>query len=56
MKLPSEIIAFKLLRKANITRKEKMLILTGMNYSHKDTLYEEAKQSLKKLKGRCGSD
>jgi len=28
-----------------------------MKYSYKDTLYEEAKRSLKKFKGgRCGSD
>ena len=33
-----------------------MLVLTDMNYWHKDTLYEEAKWSLKKFKGgRCGS-
>ena len=51
MKLPSEILAFKLLRKANISKEEKMLVLTGMNYKNKSTLYEEAKQSLKKFKG-----
>ena len=51
MKLPSEILAFKLLRKANITKEEKMLVLTGMNYDNKDALYEEAKKSLKKFKG-----
>ena len=28
-----------------------MLVLTGMNYANKETLYEEAKQSLKKFKG-----
>ena len=28
-----------------------MLVLTGMNYTKKSTLYEEAKQSLKKFKG-----
>ena len=44
MKLPSEILAFKLLRKANITKEEKMLVLTGMNYDNKDALYEEAKK------------
>ena len=32
MKLPSHILAFKLLRKANIGQEEKMLVLTGMNY------------------------
>ena len=28
-----------------------MLVLTGMNYANKATLYEEAKKSLKKFKG-----
>lgn len=51
MTLPSEILAFKLLRKANISKEETMLILTGMNYENKQTLYEEAKKSLKKFKG-----
>ena len=51
MNLPSEILAFKLLSKANISKEEKMLVLTGMNYANKQTLYEEAKQSLKKFKG-----
>ena len=51
IKLPSEILAFKLLRRANISKEEKMLVLTGMNYANRETLYEEAKQSLKKFKG-----
>ena len=51
MKLPSEILMFKLLRKANIGKEEKMLVLTGMDYANKETPYEEAKTSLKKFKG-----
>ena len=51
MTLPSETLAFKLIRKANITKEEKLLVLTGMNYDNKGTLYEEAKKSLKKFKG-----
>ena len=51
MKLPSEILAFQLLRRAKITKEEKLLVLTGMDYSKKDTLYEQAKLSLKKFKG-----
>ena len=54
MTLPAEILAFKLLRKANITKEEKLLVLTGMNYDNKETLYEEAKESLKKFKGSDG--
>ena len=49
--MPSEILAFKLLKKANITKEERLLVLTGMNYENKLTLYEEAKASLKKIKG-----
>jgi hypothetical protein len=43
MTLPPEILAFKLLRKANITKEEKQLVLTGMNYENRPTLYDEAK-------------
>ena len=50
MTLPSEILAFKLIRKANITKEEKLLVLTGMNNDSKGTLYEEAEKSLKKFK------
>ena len=51
MPLPSEILAFKLLKKANISKEEKLLVLTGMNFDNKASLYEEAKASLKKFKG-----
>ena len=37
MVLPSEILAFKLLKKANISKEEKMLVLTGMDYTNKNT-------------------
>ena len=48
--LPSEILAFKQLRKANISKEENMLVLNGMNYANKETPNEEAKQSLKQLR------
>ena len=51
MRLPSEILAFKLLRRANLSKEEKMVVLTGMNFENRVTLYEEAKTSLKKFKG-----
>ena len=47
MTLPSENLAFKHLRKANISKEEKLLVLTGINFSNKKILYEEAKKSLK---------
>ena len=52
MNLPPEILAFKLLRRAHITKEETMIVLTGMNYDVKETLYDRAKQSLKKFKGK----
>lgn len=56
MKLPAEILAFKLLRRANISKEETMIVLTGMNYDEKATLYEQAKRSLIKFKGEvCDS-
>ena len=51
MKLPSEILAFKLLKHANLNKDEHMIVLTGMDYSKKVTSYEQAKKSLYKFKG-----
>jgi hypothetical protein len=51
MTLPSPVLAFMLLKKANISENEKLLVLTGMNYEQKDSLYEQAKTSLMKFKG-----
>ena len=53
MKIPSEILAFKLLKKANLTRQENLLILTGMNFDNRGSFFEEAKKALKKYKGCC---
>lgn len=50
MTLPSPILAFKLLKCANISKTEKMLVLTGMDYSEKETLYNQAQSSLKKFR------
>ena len=51
LKLPSPILAFTLLRRANLTKQEKQLVLTGMDFTKKDTLYTQAKESLKKFLG-----
>ncbi len=53
IKLPPEILAFKLLIHANITKEEEMLVKSGIDYSMKDTMYEQTKASLKKFKGEC---
>ena len=50
MKLAPEVLAFRLLKKANITRTEKLLILTGMDFENKPALYEQAKKALIKFK------
>lgn len=46
--------AFKLLRNANVTKKQKLLILKETNYGNKATLVDKAKKSLKKFIGACG--
>ena len=38
MTLPTEILAFKLLKHANLNKDEHMIVLAGMDYSKKDTL------------------
>ena len=53
--LPQEILAFKLLRRAKLSKEERLLVLTGMDYEDKATLYEQAKKSLKKFKGEHAS-
>ena len=54
--LPAEILAFKLIKRSNISYEEKMLVLTGMDYSQKATLYEQAQKSLKKFKSGAASE
>ena len=51
VELPQEILAFMLLRKANIVKDEIKLIMTGLDYAKKETLYDQAKKSLRKFKG-----
>ena len=54
IKLPPEILAFKLLIHSNISTEEQMLVKSGIDYSVKDTMYEQTKASLKKFKGESG--
>lgn len=56
MKLPPEILAFKLLKRSQISKEERMIVLTGMNFENKETLYEEAKKSLKNSKVKLVKD
>ena len=50
MKLPGKILAFRLIKKANISGDEKLLILSELNFENKSTLYDDAKKALKKYK------
>ena len=49
--LPPQILAFSLLKKSNISEEECLLVMSGMNYEQIETLYEQAKKSLRKFKG-----
>ena len=51
IKLPSEILAFKLLRNANLSKQERMLVLTGVNFAEKEKMYVQTKHSLIKFIG-----
>ena len=45
------MLAMKLLKMSKISKDEKLLVLTGMDFNKKDELYEHAKSSLLKFKG-----
>ena len=49
--LPSEILAFRLINRANITRHERLLILSGFDFENRSSLYEQAVKLLKKFIG-----
>ena len=49
--LPQEILAFKILGKANISREMRLMVLSGINFADNDTMYEQAKGSLRKFAG-----
>ena len=51
MTLPPKTFASKLLKRVNLSKEERMLALNDMDYTKKDTLYDQMKQSLKKIKG-----
>ena len=53
--LPSPVLAFTLLRRAGLSHEEKLLILSGVDYAEKDTLYEQTQKSMKKFKGEGSS-
>ena len=49
--LPQEILAFKMLGKANISREMRLIVLTGINFAEKNMMYEQAQAALRKFAG-----
>ena len=52
MKLPATVLAFKLLDAAQLSKNERMFVLTGIDFSKKDTMYSQTKDALKKFTGQ----
>ena len=50
-KLPQAVLSFKLLDCAGISKQDRMFVLTGIDYSKKDTLFTQAKSALRKYVG-----
>ena len=51
MELPEVVLAFKLLDASKIPYRDRQLVLTGINYSQKESLVVQMKMSLKKFHG-----
>ena len=51
IKLPPEILAFKLLKNANLRKQERMIVLTGVNFADKENMYKQTKHALIKFMG-----
>jgi hypothetical protein len=51
IKLPQSILTFDLLRRAKLEKTEEMLVYTGLDFSNKGNLYDQAKKALIKFKG-----
>ena len=51
IKLPPEILAFKLLKNANLRKQERMIVLTGVNFADKMKMYKQTKHALIKFIG-----
>ena len=51
VKYSSAILAFQLVKKANISRKEKALVFAGVTFKNTATIYEDVRKSLNIVKG-----
>lgn len=55
IKIPSEILAFRLLKRADLNKQDRQLVLTGLDFGDRENLYEQAQKSLKKFLGEMAS-
>ena len=51
MKLPEDVLAFKLLDACKILHRDRQLVLTGIDYSQKESFFAQMKTSLRKFHG-----
>ena len=51
MGLPQAVLAFKLLDASKLPHRDRQLVLTGVDYSQKDNLFDQMKASLKSFMG-----
>ena len=49
--IQEDILAFMMLKRARLSKEERLLVVSGMDYTKKTELYEQAKTSLRKFKG-----
>ena len=54
MTYPPSVLGFKLIDHAGLNQHERMLVLSGLDYSQKDQMFKHAKSSLRKFKGDYG--
>ena len=53
MTLPANLLAFKLLKSANLSQEERLLVMTGIDITKADDMYVDAKRSLSKFMGHA---
>ena len=46
IKVPPDILTFKLLKNANLRKQEIMIVLTGVNFADKENMYKQTKHAL----------
>lgn len=56
MVLPTEVLAFDLLKRANLCKKQMLLALSRIDYSKRENLYDQARYALKVTHGHKGDE